>query len=57
MGILNITPDSFSDGGMFLDFNTALKRAEKMIEEGVISLILVENRRGPDQRLLVQMKN
>jgi dihydropteroate synthase len=35
MGILNITPDSFSDGGMYLDFNTALKRAEKMIEEGV----------------------
>ncbi|CAM8440515.1 FolP Dihydropteroate synthase and related enzymes [Candidatus Methylopumilus universalis] len=35
MGILNITPDSFSDGGMYLDFNTALKRADKMIEEGV----------------------
>ncbi|QDD11154.1 dihydropteroate synthase [Candidatus Methylopumilus planktonicus] len=35
MGILNITPDSFSDGGMYLDFNEALKRAEKMIEEGV----------------------
>jgi len=35
MGILNITPDSFSDGGTYLDFNTALKRAEKMIEEGV----------------------
>ena len=35
MGILNITPDSFSDGGMYLDSNTALKRADKMIEEGV----------------------
>jgi len=35
MGILNITPDSFSDGGMYLDFNEALKRADKMIEEGV----------------------
>jgi dihydropteroate synthase len=35
MGILNITPDSFSDGGMYLDFNTALKRADQMIEEGV----------------------
>ena len=34
MGILNITPDSFSDGGQYLDFNAALKRAEKMIEEG-----------------------
>ena len=35
MGILNITPDSFSDGGMYLDFNAALKRANQMIEEGV----------------------
>ncbi len=35
MGILNITPDSFSDGGMYLDFNTALKRTDQMIEEGV----------------------
>ena len=34
MGILNITPDSFSDGGQYLGFNEALKRAEKMIEEG-----------------------
>jgi dihydropteroate synthase len=35
MGILNITPDSFSDGGQYLDFDEALKRAETMIEEGV----------------------
>ena len=28
MGILNITPDSFSDGGQYLDFDQALKRAE-----------------------------
>jgi dihydropteroate synthase len=34
MGILNITPDSFSDGGQYLDFDQALKRAETMIEEG-----------------------
>jgi len=34
MGILNITPDSFSDGGQYLDFDEALKRAETMIEEG-----------------------
>jgi dihydropteroate synthase len=34
MGILNITPDSFSDGGQYLDFNEALKHTEKMIEEG-----------------------
>ncbi|MEB0138489.1 MULTISPECIES: dihydropteroate synthase [unclassified Undibacterium] len=35
MGILNVTPDSFSDGGQFLDLDSALSRAEQMIEEGV----------------------
>lgn len=34
MGILNVTPDSFSDGGHFSDIDTALVQAEKMIEEG-----------------------
>ena len=35
MGILNITPDSFSDGGQYLTLDSALKRAHQMIEEGV----------------------
>jgi len=34
MGILNITPDSFSDGGCFLSENNILAQAEKMISEG-----------------------
>jgi dihydropteroate synthase len=34
MGILNITPDSFSDGGCFLDPDLACAEAEKMISEG-----------------------
>lgn len=34
MGILNITPDSFSDGGRFRSVNDALRRAEEMISEG-----------------------
>ncbi len=34
MGILNITPDSFSDGGKFNNEKNALNQAEKMIEEG-----------------------
>jgi dihydropteroate synthase len=34
MGILNVTPDSFSDGGRFLRLDDALRRAEEMIEEG-----------------------
>jgi len=34
MGILNLTPDSFSDGGLFLDPERAFAEAEKMIAEG-----------------------
>ena len=34
MGILNITPDSFSDGGKFASTGDALKRVEQMIGEG-----------------------
>lgn len=34
MGILNTTPDSFSDGGRFDTFSKALKRTEEMIDEG-----------------------
>lgn len=35
MGILNVTPDSFSDGGRFQALEFALSRAEEMIAEGV----------------------
>lgn len=34
MGILNLTPDSFSDGGKFNDENTALKQAEILLKNG-----------------------
>ena len=34
MGILNLTPDSFSDGGQFNDEKSALLHAEKMINDG-----------------------
>ena len=34
MGILNVTPDSFSDGGQFLTVDQALSHAEQMIAEG-----------------------
>jgi dihydropteroate synthase len=34
MGILNVTPDSFSDGGRFLEKNRAVDHALSMIEEG-----------------------
>ncbi len=34
MGVLNVTPDSFSDGGRFLDRVAAVAHARRMVEEG-----------------------
>lgn len=34
MGVLNVTPDSFSDGGRYMDVESALDRAWQMIDEG-----------------------
>jgi len=34
MGVLNVTPDSFSDGGLFFDKKTAIAHGLKMVEEG-----------------------
>ena len=35
MGILNVTPDSFSDGGKYTVINDALRQVERMLAEGV----------------------
>ena len=34
MGIVNITPDSFSDGGQFLDRDRAVQHAERLLDDG-----------------------
>lgn len=34
MGVLNVTPDSFSDGGLYLEPGAALARARQMVDEG-----------------------
>ena len=34
MGILNVTPDSFSDGGRFMEPDSALMHARRLVEEG-----------------------
>jgi dihydropteroate synthase len=34
MGVLNVTPDSFSDGGLYLDRNQAVAHATRLLEEG-----------------------
>lgn len=36
MGILNVTPDSFSDGGHYLHVDDAVRRAEAMLDEGAV---------------------
>jgi dihydropteroate synthase len=38
MGVLNVTPDSFSDGGQFMDEELALRHAERMAGEGAAIL-------------------
>jgi dihydropteroate synthase len=38
MGVVNITPDSFSDGGRFLDHAKAIAHAKQLVEEGAAIL-------------------
>ena len=48
MGILNLTPDSFYDGGLYKDEKAFLSRVEKMLEEGagIIDIGAVSTRPG-----------
>jgi dihydropteroate synthase len=34
MGVVNVTPDSFSDGGLFLDAQAAVAHGEKLVQDG-----------------------
>jgi dihydropteroate synthase len=55
MGILNVTPDSFSDGGKFYGIDSALLQAEKLIEEGADILdIGGESTRPNSQRVSIK---
>ncbi len=55
MGVLNITPDSFSDGGLYLDTSSAIKRAVQMAEEGAdIIDIGAESTRPGSKRIDVE---
>ncbi len=38
MGVLNVTPDSFSDGGQFLETDSAIQQAHQMIDQGAAIL-------------------
>ena len=50
MGILNLTPDSFSDGGNYMDPNLAVEKALQMVDEGaqIIDLGGESTRPGSD---------
>ncbi len=55
MGILNVTPDSFSDGGRYNSLDKALFRAEEMIQEGADILdIGAESTRPNHTKISVQ---
>lgn len=55
MAILNVTPDSFSDGGKFDKFDNALRQAEKLVSEGADILdIGGESTRPKSERVSVE---
>ncbi len=49
MGVLNVTPDSFSDGGEFFSPDRAVAHAEQMIAEGVLEFDDGEAAAGNDE--------
>lgn len=53
MGILNVTPDSFSDGGRFNHMDDALRHAEAMIADGAAIVDIAEN--PPDRDILCSL--
>jgi dihydropteroate synthase len=50
MAILNVTPDSFSDGGRFTDLNVAITQAEKMLADGASILDIGGESTRPDAK-------
>jgi len=52
MGILNVTPDSFFDGGKYLRPEAALRRVEEMVQEGVDIIDIGGESTRPDSQLV-----
>lgn len=50
MGILNVTPDSFSDGGKYDHLDAALKHADEMIRDGAAIIDVGGESTRPDTR-------
>ena len=52
MGVLNITPDSFSDGGEFNGLSSALERLNKLYEEGADIIDIGACSTAPDNTII-----
>ncbi len=52
MGVLNITPDSFSDGGKFFNVEKAVQHAEQMIKEGADIIDIGGESSGPGSKFV-----
>ena len=52
MGVLNITPDSFSDGGLFFDETKAYKQGESMINGGALIIDVGGESTRPGSKLV-----
>jgi len=56
MGVVNVTPDSFSDGGKFLYPNTAVEHAERLLEEGADIIDIGGESTRPGARVFLPYK-
>lgn len=54
MGVINVTPDSFSDGGQFLDRDAAVVHGERLIEEGADILDIGGESTRPGARIATE---
>jgi len=50
MGVLNVTPDSFSDGGKFNSINSSVKRVGEMVEQGAKIIDIGGESTGPGSK-------
>ncbi|MBK8326665.1 MAG: dihydropteroate synthase [Moraxellaceae bacterium] len=56
MGVLNVTPDSFSDGGQFFTLDAALRHAELLINEGALILDIGAESTRPQAQIVSEQQ-
>lgn len=57
MGILNVTPDSFSDGGRFSSFELACRHADQMVADGAVFIDIGGESTGPELPMSASMRS